>query len=194
MTRSLGSAGCQGKCDGEGVTEEVRPELPGEDRAADERTTLLQALDFYRAVLRRKAWGLSDEQLRTRVGPADMTLGGLLVHMANVEDNWFVRVVSGLPQSEPWISAPWRDDHDWDWHVAAKWSAAEIFDLLDASIDRSRAVVAEIASLEEIAPVHDRAGNGMTLRWILNHMVSEYARHCGHADLIRESIDGATGD
>ncbi len=170
------------------------PELPGESRSSDERTTLLQSLDYYRAVLLRKAWGLSADRLAVRLGPSEMTLGGLLVHMAKVEHNWFVLGVAGEPQGEPWASAPWDADPDWDFHVAAQWTPAEIINRFETAIEQSRTAVEATSSLDHIAAFPDGDGNEISLRWILVHMVAEYAQHCGHADLIRESIDGRSGD
>lgn len=167
-----------------------QPPLPSMNRAADESTTLLEMLEYYRTVLLRKTWGLTAEQLDTTVPPSDLTLGGLLLHMALVEDSWFDEGFAGNDQREPWASAPWDEDRDWDFHAAGEWSHQELVSQFEESVARSRRIVEEAASLDQ--PLARR--DSINLRWVLVHMIEEYARHCGHADLIRESIDGATGD
>ena len=166
------------------------PELPAIDRNADERTTLVEMLDYYRAVLLRKTWGLTPEQLATPVPPSDLTLGGLLLHMALVEDDWFDEGFAGNERREPWASAPWGDDPDWDFHAAADWSHEELVSRFEDSVARSREIVDGADSLDRPLAVRDE----INLRWVLVHMIEEYARHCGHADLIRERIDAVVGD
>jgi uncharacterized damage-inducible protein DinB len=163
------------------------------DQVGDELTLLTQFLDFHRAVLVRKADGLTQSQLATRLGPSELTLAGLLKHMALVEDNWFNRVLLGRDQPEPWASAPWDDDADWDFHSAADDPPEELFRLYQVACERSRAAVKEVGDLDALAVRKTRHGP-ISLRWILLHMIEETARHNGHADLLRESIDGATGD
>lgn len=167
------------------------PELPEEQRVADERTTLLSMLDFYRTVLVRKAWGLTPEQLATPLPPSDLTLGGLLLHMAAVEDGWFHRHFAGGGLIEPWASAPWDAQPDWELEVAQEWAPGDLHAQFQASVARSRAVTAD-ASLDQMAVGEGR--DPCNLRWIVVHLIEEYARHCGHADLLRQAIDGATGD
>lgn len=170
-----------------------RPEPP---HTADEASTLLGFLDFLRATLELKTAGLDDDQLRRRLDahPSGMTLGGLLKHLAYVEDYWFSEVVGGDAEVQPWAKVDWAADEDWDWHSAAQDSGEQLRGLWRASVGRSRAVLA-----------HRRGGLGTTypawggqaevsLRWVLTHMVEEYARHAGHADLLRELVDGQTGE
>jgi uncharacterized damage-inducible protein DinB len=157
---------------------------------ADERTTLESWLDFYRSTLAMKCDGLTDDQLRTcSVPPSPLTLHGLVQHMAEVERNWFRRVLLG--EQVPPIYGPAARPADPDGG----------FDLVeDITADIARATwESEIAlardncsgrGLEDTSPF---MGGQVTLRWIYTHMIAEYARHAGHADLIRERIDGATG-
>lgn len=168
----------------------------------DEMTTLTEFLDFYRAVVRRKAEGLSAEQLARSLPPATMTLGGMLKHLAYVEHWWFGSRLLGQEPVPPWDAVDWDADEDWDWHSAADDEPDALFRLYDASIARSQEIVGRV-EVEDGAAVLDRLsvhagrreGSGhFSLRWILVHMIEEYARHAGHADLIRESIDGTTGD
>ena len=166
----------------------IEPDLVG-----DERTTLEQFLDFYRQVLLRKADGLSSEELARSVPPSPLTIGGLLKHMAVVETNWFVRRFEDGDYPEPWVSAPWDKDLDWDFTSAADDSPQYLIELFQESVAVSRAIAGRAESLDQLA-VRTRRGEPFSLRWILVHLIEEYARHVGHADLIRESIDGATGD
>jgi uncharacterized damage-inducible protein DinB len=157
---------------------------------ADERATLDGWLDFYRATLAMKCDGLTDDQLRTAsVTPSPLTLLGLVQHMAEVERNWFRRILLG--EQLPPIYDPAADPAGPDGG----------FDLADdLTSDAARATwQAEITharincSGRDLGETSPFMGTQVTLRWIYNHMIAEYARHAGHADLIRERIDGATG-
>lgn len=155
---------------------------------------LLEFLDYYRAVIARKADGLTSEQLNRTVASSTLTLGGLVKHLALVEDSWLTVRFAGRPDPAPWAAAPFDEDPDWDLHSAAGDEPADLLALWDAACARSRAVVDAARSLEEVS-ADDGGGRGpWNLRWILVHLIEEYARHAGHADLLREDIDGATGD
>jgi uncharacterized damage-inducible protein DinB len=183
------------------VTVDVReqPEPPPRDGA--EAATLVGFLDYQRETLQRKCRGLSDEQLRVALPPSPITLGGLLKHLACVEDSWFTEVVAGQPLPEPWASVDFESDPDWSWHSAAADSGEALRTLWAERVSRSRAIVAaQLSEAEDVAlsQTHPVLYWGdqerVSLRWVLAHMIEEYARHNGHADLIRESIDGQTGD
>ena len=155
---------------------------------------LREFLDHYRATIRLQASGLTDEQLAQTHGPSDLTLGGMLKHLAGVEDYWFTYCLAGKDVIEPWKSADWESDDDWDWHSAADDTHAELDGLLVTAIARSDAeldAALERGDLNQLLTRKRERGTA-TLRWLLIHMVAEYSRHAGHADLIRESIDGAT--
>src|ERR1700677_2143790 len=178
------------------VDEYGRPEPP---REGGEVATLLGFLDYQQATLEWKCRGLSDEQLRVALRPSPMTLGGLLKHLACVEDSWFTEVVAGGPALEPWASADFQADPQWSWHSAAFDSGEYLRALWAAGVNRSRAVVqAQLGRGEEAALRETHADwqlpAPVSLRWVLVHMIEEYARHDGHADLLRESIDGETGE
>jgi hypothetical protein len=162
--------------------------------SGDEPSTLLGFLDWHRATLRRKAGGLDAEQLGRTLPPSTMTLGGLVTHMAWVESWWFVETFLGEGPGEPWASADWDSDNDWEWTCAAAMDPPEIWAHWDREVERARGIVAGASGLDAAAAVaHRRTGEPISLRWIVVHMIEEYARHNGHADLIRESIDGSVG-
>jgi uncharacterized damage-inducible protein DinB len=169
-----------------------RPDIP---QVADELTMLTAFLEWMRATLRMKAGDLDEEQLRRRLEPSTMTLGGMVTHLAWVESWWFTEIFRGEPPDEPWASFDWKADRDAEWTVAAELSPAEIWALWDTEVDRARRILAEVGDLDAIAVGHRKRkpGEPLSMRWIVVHMIEEYARHLGHADLIRESIDGSVG-
>ena len=167
---------------------------PSPPPAGSEIETLRGFLDYFRATLRRQADGLTSPQLALVVAPSTMTLGGMVKHLTYVEQWWFRVVLQGLEADGIWADVDWDADPDWDWHSAVEDSPDELQRRLVEEIARSDAAVdAALAGegLDTLA-VRDRHGDRVSLRWILVHMIEEYARHCGHADLLRESIDGAT--
>ncbi|SKC71667.1 DinB family protein [Krasilnikoviella flava] len=167
---------------------------------ADELTTLRAFLDFHRDTLRWKTAGLTAEQLNAVHPPSSLTLGGLLKHLALVETDWFAVKLDGDTAMAPFDTADWDADRDWEFHSAADDSPEELRALLDAAVaDSDRRVDAAVAAGEGLDRLSrtesNRPGEGaFSLRWILVHMIEEYARHNGQVDLIREAIDGATGE
>lgn len=158
-----------------------------------DETTLLRAfLTEQRAAVRRLCEGLDAAESATTLSPSTITLGGLLSHLAYVEDYWLSHVLLGRDAAPPWATVDWRADPDFDWHRAADLPPAELLAAYDAAIAASDLVLDGIADLDRLA-VRSRHGSTVSLRWILLHLVEEYARHAGHADLIRESIDATTG-
>ncbi|MGI8662061.1 MAG: DinB family protein [Acidimicrobiales bacterium] len=176
------------------VDEHGRPEPP---LAGDETATLLGFLDYQRATLGWKCEGVDAAGLRATVGVSSMTLGGMLKHMAYVEDVWFSRSLHSQDPQPPWHTVDWDADRDWDWHSAADDTPEQLHALWQDAVDRSRLLVSEaLASggLEQLAQRSWPDGRAPSLRWILVHMIEEYARHNGHADLLRESVDASTGE
>ncbi|SCK05385.1 Protein of unknown function [Streptomyces sp. AmelKG-D3] len=174
------------------------PERAMPPLVADERTTLESWLDFYRATLARKCAGLPEERLReASVEPSGMTLLGLVQHAAAVERNWFRRVLA--QEDVPRLFAPadgggsggggGGEGHDGGFELAEDATYDGAVAVWEAEIRRGRENCAG-RGLDETSPF---MGGEVTLRWIYTHMIGEYARHCGHADLIRERIDGRTG-
>jgi uncharacterized damage-inducible protein DinB len=165
--------------------------------AGDETDVLLGFLEYQRATLAWKCSGLDAAGLRATVGVSSMTLGGLLKHMANVEDDWFTSWVQGRDPQPPWDTVDWEADPDWDWRSAAEDTPAQLRALWQDAVARSRAVVAEALADGGLGRLSRRSwpdGRSPSVRWILVHMIEEYARHNGHADLLRESVDGVTGE
>jgi uncharacterized damage-inducible protein DinB len=161
-----------------------RVEAPFE---ADERTMLVTWLDYERATLAIKCAGLTDAQLRERSAPpSTMSLLGLVRHMAEVERGWFQRGVAGRDAPRIWC----RDNIDADFDDVDTAEVAEAFAHWEDEKAEARRITAE-ATLEG---TFSSRGAPISVRWVLVHMIEEYARHNGHADLLRERIDGATGE
>lgn len=176
------------------VDQQGRPEPP---LTGDETATLVGFLEFQRATLAWKCAGLDAAGMGAKVGASSMTLGGVLKHMAYVEDHWFSRSLHGNDPEPPWDTVDWKADQDWDWHSAAEDSPEQLLTLWQDAVARSRARVAEALAaggLEQTARRTWPDGRTPSLRWIVVHMIEEYARHNGHADLLRESVDGLTGE
>jgi uncharacterized damage-inducible protein DinB len=153
-----------------------------------ESETLDAFLDLHRATLLRKIAGLNDEQLRRRLVPSDTTLLGMVKHLGYVEQNWFQVTFLGLDLPVPWSEA----DPDADFRIEPDESTESVLAWYQEQVALSRAIAAAAGSLDAKAK---RAGReDYTLRWIMVHMIEETARHNGHADILRELIDGATGE
>jgi uncharacterized damage-inducible protein DinB len=155
----------------------------------DERPMLEAWLEYHRATLSLKCDGLSPEQLRMRSAePSSLSLLGLVRHMADVERNWFRRVLGG--EEAPGLF--WTpDNQDGDFDDVDTADIHEAFAAWADEIENARAVAAAAADLDVTGK---RRGEDVSLRWVLLHMIEEYARHNGHADLLRERIDGVTGE
>ncbi len=174
--------------------EQGRPQPPSN---GDEVDTILGFLEFQRATFAWKCSGLDAEGLKATVPPSDMTLGGMLKHLAYVEDWWFSQWLGGNDQAAQFDSVDWDVDPQWDWRSAKDDSPEQLLMLWQDSVSRSRSLVEEAlkkGGLGTLAKRSDPSGLAPSLRWILLHMIEEYARHNGHADLLRESVDGLTGE
>jgi hypothetical protein len=176
------------------VNEYGRPEPP---LAGDEIATLLGSLERQRATLAWKCGDLDAAGLSARLHPSAITLGGLLKHLALIEDDTFSRKLLGRWPGPPWNEVDWDADPDWEWHSAAEDTPQELTTLWSEAVGRSRAVVAEALAdggLEQLGRLTTDDGKSPNLRRILIDLIEEYARHVGHADLIRESVDGLVGE
>ena len=162
------------------------PLPPAKALAEDERSVLVGYLEYHRAVFVRKAEGISDDDARRAAcPPSALSLLGMVRHLADVERWWFRRVHAGedLPDL-------FSDDAEWD--VPADATLADALAVWQEEVAAARSVV-DRSSLDD-RHAFDPGGGGGSLRRLLVHMIEEYARHCGHADLLREAIDGVTGD
>ena len=162
-------------------------------RDAGERDMLGQYLDYQRATMLAKAGGLTREQLARPHSPSTLTLAGLLYHLALVEENWMVARFAGRPEPEPWAGIDWGADPEWEFRTATTLEPDQVRERYREACERSREVAAAAADLDQLS-VAERDGQHFTLRWVLLHLLEETARHAGHADLIREAIDGQTGE
>ncbi|WP_434445577.1 DinB family protein [Lentzea sp. E54] len=164
-------------------------ERPSPPLQAGERETLRAFLDFHRATLALKCDGLSDDDLRRRsMPPSTLTLLGLVRHMAEVERTWFRKVINGED-----IPLVWSDAGDYQVAYDASGSTrAEAFEAWQAEVEHSRRIEREAESLD-VTGFQPRWGEQVSLRLVMNHLCHEYARHNGHADFLREGVDGVTG-
>jgi uncharacterized damage-inducible protein DinB len=171
------------------VTDAVeRPRAP---TTGDERATLTGFLDHYRATLAMKCHGLTPEQLATRASPpSPLSLLGVVRHLADVERGWFRRFAQ--EETVPRYSDAADPGGDFDNALGDAATVQEAFAFWQAETEHARDVTAA-AELDQTF-VHPRLGSTISLRWVLVHMIEEYARHCGHADFLRERIDGVTGE
>ena len=155
-----------------------------------ERPALREWLDFHRATLERKCEGLDRAGLIAQpIASSLLSLHGLVRHMAEVERSWFRRVLAGEDAPPLYYDDDQHPDGDFELLADADWTA----DLATwrGECDRARAIEAAAESLDATVV---RRGEPVSLRWIMLHMIEEYARHNGHADLIRELVDGTVGD
>jgi uncharacterized damage-inducible protein DinB len=167
-----------------------RPEPP---TRGDERATLLGFLRWHRHTLELKCSGLDAVDLARRaVEPSSMSLLGLVRHMAEVERGWFRRFMAGQDAPPHFYSAA-DPDGDWDGALPDPDLVAQAWEVWRAEVAFADRFVAEAADLDVVGAREDRDRGPMSLRWVLVHMVEEYARHNGHADLLRERIDGRVG-
>ncbi|MFC9327545.1 DinB family protein [Kitasatospora sp. NPDC057015] len=166
------------------AVERIGPPLTG-----GERETLRAFLDFHRATLAMKCEGLSDEELRRRSSPpSTLSLLGLVRHMAEVERAWFRRVINA--EDVPLV---WSEEQDYQAaYQAGSSTRAEAFEAWEAEVEHSRRIEAAAESLD-VTGHQARWGEDVSLRLVMLHMLHEYARHNGHADFLREGIDGAVG-
>jgi uncharacterized damage-inducible protein DinB len=163
----------------------------------DEVTTLVGFLEYQRATLAYKCAGLDSVGFNTTIAASSMTLGGILKHLSYVEEWWFSLRLFDNHAQRPWSEIDWSSEPDWDWHSASQDTPEEIRILWQESIERSRELLTLAMAnggLDQFAQQRWPDGRSPNLRWILCHMIEEYARHNGHVDLLRESLDGLTGE
>ena len=173
------------------VPERVDPVLAG-----SELDTILGFLQYQRVTLLRKVEGLTPQQWRARSTVSELTLAGLVKHLTFVEESWIVEDFLAETLPEPWTSVDWAADPDWELHSALRDDPARLVQRYQQAWHTVAQVVAT-ASADDLS-ARELTMNGVpvrvSLRWILLHLVEETARHVGHADIIREAIDGSTGE
>jgi len=164
---------------------------------AGEVEMLLFAIDRSRAQFAWKCGGLDAAGLGKQHPPTAMTLGGLLKHLALVEDKYTAMALTGQPIGAPWDAVDFDADPEWEWRTAAGDSPEELYVLWRGAVERSRAAVAKALAdggLDQPSKFTTRSGESPNLRRVLVDLHDEYARHVGHADLLREAVDGLVGE
>jgi hypothetical protein len=171
---------------------------PWPPAAADDTLGLLGSLERQHATFAWKCGGLDEAGLRATVGASAITLGALLKHLALIEDDYFSHRMNGRSPGPPWDSVDWKADPQWEWRSAADDSPEELVALWEAAVARSRATTEEMLGRggfdQPNAGGLSEDGVVANERRLLLDLIEEYARHVGHADLIRESIDGLVGE
>ncbi len=165
--------------------------------AGTETEALLGALDRLRLTFRWKADGLDAMGLDTRIGASALTLGGLLKHLAAVEDHHWTQKLDGGPITGPWGELGHDMSEDWEFRTARDDSPEQLYALWDESVARSRATVAAAVAdggLDRTVAAADADGRHANLRRLVCDLLEEYGRHTGHADLLREAVDGRVGE
>jgi uncharacterized damage-inducible protein DinB len=164
------------------------------DTTATERDALAQYLDYQRETILLKAEGLNQDQLAERIPTSALTLAGILYHLALVEESWMEMRFQGLPQREDLAGVDWDADPDWEFRTATTMDPDELRKRYRDACDRSRQVAAQADSLDQMSAFKGADDWQFSLRWVLLHLIEETARHAGHADLLREAIDGTVGE
>jgi Protein of unknown function (DUF664) len=174
------------------LADQGRPDPPD---AGDETATLLGFLERQRATFAWKCADLGATGFRVSVGVSSVTLGGLMKHLAFMEDINFSRDLAGRELPPPWATVDWRNDQGWEWRSAAADTPDQLRALWGDAVARSRSAVAQALDDGGMDRVFSPAGgSSCTVRRLLVDMIEEYARHTGQADLIRESVDGRVGE
>lgn len=165
--------------------------------AGTETEHLLGAITRMRTTFRWKAGHLDAAGLAATLGPSALTLGGLLLHLGMVEDYMFTTKLRGEQLVEPWRSLGHDGSDDWEFTSAAGFAPEELYRLYDDAVERADARIAaalDEGGLDFACHVDDGNGNHASLRRLLFDLLEEYGRHTGHADLLREAVDGVTGE
>jgi uncharacterized damage-inducible protein DinB len=164
------------------------------DPTGSDLNLLVEDLDYQRETILSKAEGLTHTQLIQKHPPSELTLAGLLYHLALVEETWIEVRFGGLPAREPWTSVDWEADPDWEFRTAESSEPDQLRARYRQACDRSRQVVSASAGADQLSAVPLPDGRHFSLRWVLLHLIEETSRHAGHADLLREAIDGSVGE
>ncbi|MFI8294161.1 DinB family protein [Streptomyces sp. NPDC085614] len=177
------------------MTESISEAWPEPPLAGTEAAAVLGALERQRATLAWKCSGLDAAGLRATISTSRITLGGLLKHLAHVEDSHFARLWLGCTVGAPWDTVDWESTPNWDYPYATADPPERLLALWQEVVARSRVIVDGALStggLDQLGVHTTRSGEPPNLRRLLLDLIEEYARHAGHADLIREFVDGLT--
>jgi dienelactone hydrolase/uncharacterized damage-inducible protein DinB len=164
------------------------------DPRGGERELLGQYLNFQRETVLAKTAGLNRDQMAQAHEPSSLTLAGLLLHLALVEESWMEKRFLGLPIREPWASIDFDADPEWEFRTAAEMEPEQLRQRYREACERSRQAAAQADGLDQESVKTFPDGRHFSLRWVLLHLLEETARHAGHADLLREAIDGTVGE
>jgi uncharacterized damage-inducible protein DinB len=159
-----------------------------------ERDSLGQYLDYQRETILLKTEGLTKEQLARKIPTSALTLAGILYHLALVEEAWFEVDYLGLAPREDWQGIDWEADPDYEFRTALELEPDVLRRRYRDACNRARKVATEAESLDDVSVSTRVGGKPFTLRWVMLHLIEETARHAGHADLLREAIDGTVGE
>jgi hypothetical protein len=176
---------------------ETSPQQPSASASATEADALLSVLDRNRRTFSWKTSGLDEKGLRATTSASSMTLGGLVKHVALVEADWLAVKLAGQDYGAPWDTVDFDDDPDWEWRTGALDSPEDVYAVWRDAVERSRRFVVgviEERGLDGPASFTLPDGRTPTVRAMLLDMVEEYARHTGHADILREAVDGRVGE
>jgi len=165
--------------------------------AGTEVEHLVGALGRLRWTFRWKTADLDGAGLQVRIGASALTLGGLVKHLAAVEDYTFTTKLRGEPIGGPWESGDWDGSDDWEFTSAAKDTPEQLYGLWEGAVERSRArldTALADGGLDQLVHAADDDGHHASLRRLVCDLIEEYGRHTGHADLLREAVDGLVGE
>jgi uncharacterized damage-inducible protein DinB len=159
-----------------------------------ERDSLGQYLDYQRETILLKTEGLTKEQLAQKIPTSDLTLAGILYHLALVEEAWFEVDFLGHACREDWEGIDWEADPNYEFRTALEKEPDWLRRRYRDACNRARQVAAAAGSLDDVSVSTRVGGKPFTLRWVMLHLIEETARHAGHADLLREAVDGVVGE
>jgi hypothetical protein len=170
---------------------------PRPSSARAEVEALAVVLERNRRTFAWKTAGLDEPGLRATTAASTLTLGGLVKHVALVEADWLAVKLAGGEYGAPWDAVDFDADPDWEWRTGAQDAPGDLYALWRAAVERSRALTSEVIAqrgLDGPASFTWPDGRTPTVRDMLLDMIEEYARHTGHADLLREAVDGRVGE
>ncbi len=164
------------------------------DPQGEELELLEGYLDLQRQTILAKTAGLDREGMAARLPSSTLSLGGLVYHLALVEESWMEVRFAGRPLPEPWRGVDFEADPEWEVRTGGELDPEQVRERYREAGERTRRVVAEAGGPDQLSALPAHSGRPFSLRWVLLHLIEETARHIGHADLLREAIDGSIGE